>query len=98
MELRKQKSIDGKHEAFEKSQLNGNDNELEEKIATEKKLVNLEEALKQLKPEQQSCIQLFYIEEKSYQEVATITGFEIKKVKSYIQNGKRNLKILMTEG
>jgi len=43
------------------------------------------------------CIELFYLQDKSYTEVALHTGFDLKKVKSYIQNGKRNLKILLTK-
>ena len=63
----------------------------------ESKLKNLEEAIKKLKKEQQQCIDLFYLKEKTYDEVANLTGYETKKVKSYIQNGKRNLKIILTE-
>ena len=37
-------------------------------------------------------VDLFYFQEKCYKEVADITGYEVLKVKSYIQNGKRNLK------
>lgn len=51
------------------------------------------DAVKSLPKEQQICIELFYLKEKSYKEVVEITGHEMKKVKSYIQNGKRNLKI-----
>ena len=63
----------------------------------EKELSNLENAVKELKEEQKICIELFYLQEKSYQEVAEMTGFDMNKVKSAIQNGKRNLKILLTE-
>lgn len=69
-----------------------------EKGELEKKLTNLEAALKQLKPEHEKCIRLFYLEKKSYQEVADATGFDLKQVKSYIQNGKRNLAILLGTG
>jgi RNA polymerase sigma factor (sigma-70 family) len=55
----------------------------------------MEEALKQLNPEQKQCVTLFYLEKKSYQEINEITGFSMLQVKSYIQNGKRNLKILI---
>lgn len=57
----------------------------------------LMDCLEQLKAEQQKCIRLFYIERHSYREVAKRTGLEEKKVKSFIQNGKRNLKICMEE-
>lgn len=52
-------------------------------------------ALKELNPEQQQCVTLFYLQKKSYQEVSSETGFSMLQVKSYIQNGKRNLKILI---
>jgi RNA polymerase sigma-70 factor (ECF subfamily) len=53
----------------------------------------LEEALQELTPEQQECISLFYLQKKSYQQISDKTGFSLLQVKSYIQNGKRNLKI-----
>ena len=62
----------------------------------EKQLTLMESAIKELKKEQKICIELFYLQEKSYEEVAKITSYSMKKVKSYIQNGKRNLKIIMT--
>ena len=62
----------------------------------EKQLTLMEAAIKELKEEQKICIELFYLQEKSYEEVAKVTGYSMKEVKSYIQNGKRNLKILMT--
>ncbi len=68
---------------------------LEEKQEEELKLQQMEAALTKLDPHQQQCIQLFYLEQKCYHEVATITGFTMNQVKSYIQNGKRNLKIIM---
>lgn len=56
--------------------------------------LNLMEAgLKELNREQQQCVTLFYLEKKSYQEITEETGFSMLQVKSYIQNGKRNLKI-----
>src|SRR5690349_7883366 len=55
----------------------------------------LEDSLKELNPEQRQCVTLFYLQKKSYQEVSDETGFTMLQVKSYIQNGKRNLKILI---
>lgn len=55
----------------------------------------MEEALKELNNEQKQCVTLFYLQKKSYQEINEITGFSMLQVKSYIQNGKRNLKILI---
>ena len=66
-----------------------------EKEEKEIMLTKLEEAMVGLKEEQRVCIQLFFLEEKCYHEVADITGYDIKKVKSYIQNGKRNLANIM---
>lgn len=59
----------------------------------ETKLTVMEECMKTLPEEQRVSVDLFYLQEKCYKEVADITGFEMLKVKSYIQNGKRNLKI-----
>ena len=53
------------------------------------------EALAELSPEQRQCVTLFYLEKKSYREISDITGFTSLQVKSYIQNGKRNLRILI---
>jgi len=59
---------------------------------TDRHLDNLDLAMASLSPEQQQCIRLFYLEELSYQQVSKKTGYDLKQVKSYIQNGKRNLK------
>lgn len=61
----------------------------------EEDLVLMEKGLEVLPVEQQVCIKLFYLEKKCYKEIAEETGYDLKKVKSYIQNGKRNLKIFM---
>jgi RNA polymerase sigma factor (sigma-70 family) len=49
-------------------------------------------ALEQLPPDQKECVTLFYIERKSYSDICSATGFTFMQVKSFIQNGKRNLK------
>ena len=53
---------------------------------------DLEIALQQLNENQKTCVCLFYLEEKSYREIASETGFELNQVRSNIQNGKRNLR------
>ena len=58
---------------------------------------SLKRCLEKLKKEQQECIQLFYYENKCYQEISDLLKLEQKKVKSYIQNGKRNLKICLEQ-
>lgn len=58
----------------------------------EQMLEHLEVAMTRLNEQQKLCVELFYLQKKSYQEVAELTGFSMKQVKSFIQNGKRNLK------
>ena len=67
------------------------------KYAAEKEisLSNMEQALDQLNSEQKVCVTLFYLQKQSYQQIAGSTGYSIMQVKSHIQNGKRNLRILM---
>ena len=55
----------------------------------------MEMTLEELNPDQKDCIKLFYLEKQSYQEISERTGFSLMQVKSYIQNGKRNLKLLL---
>ncbi len=64
----------------------------------EQLLEKLSACVPQLKPEQRECVQLFYLQKKSYQEITDLTGYSIAQVKSYIQNGKRNLKMMLQEG
>lgn len=59
----------------------------------EEDVSKLETCIGRLNEEQQACIKLFYLEKKCYQEVCEQTGHEMKKVKSYLQNGRRNLKL-----
>ncbi len=58
-------------------------------------LTLLETSLEELNQEQKTCVTLFYIKKKSYQDITKETGFSLLQVKSYIQNGKRNLKLLL---
>ena len=64
-------------------------------IEKDQTLDKLATALLQLNKEQQLCVTLFYLEKKSYQEISEQSSFSILQVKSHIQNGKRNLKIIM---
>ena len=68
-----------------------------ELLEKDKLLNKMQRAVKQLNPEQQQCVILFYLEKKSYSEIVEITGFSLMKVKSSLQNGKRNLKRMMEE-
>lgn len=67
-------------------------------LVQEENLEKLSFCIEKLKNEQKQCVELFYLEKKSYQEIVTVTSYELKKVKSHIQNGKRNLKQCMEEG
>jgi RNA polymerase sigma-70 factor (ECF subfamily) len=62
---------------------------------SEPELQWMEQCMKSLPPGQEQSIRLFYLQQKCYKEVAALTGFDLNKVKSYIQNGKRNLRICM---
>lgn len=66
-----------------------NDDELTQEL--------LKESMSELKEGQRVCIGLFYLKDKSYQQIADETKYSINEVKSYIQNGKRNLKLLIEE-
>ena len=63
----------------------------------ETQLTIMEKCMETLTEEQRRSVDLFYLQEKCYKEVADITGYDMLKVKSYIQNGKRKLKLLMEQ-
>ncbi|MCX6316668.1 MAG: sigma-70 family RNA polymerase sigma factor [Bacteroidetes bacterium] len=73
----------------------GEETDQQSLLMNEQTLSLMEVSLKELNPEQQQCVTLFYLQKKSYQEVSEETGFTLLQVKSYIQNGKRNLKLLI---
>jgi len=95
MQLRKKT---GHHADAEKALLyEADESEETLKLANlnEEKLVKLERAIEELKDEHKKCLIHFYLERKSYEEVALMTGFDLNQVKSFIQNGKRNLKLIL---
>ena len=71
----------------------GEESNRQDLIQNEHTFELLELALKELNAEQQQCVTLFYLQKKSYQEISESTGFSLLQVKSFIQNGKRNMKI-----
>ncbi len=73
------------------SLMHQNDNTSEK----ENKIVALESAILKLKGKQKQCIELFYLQQKSYEQISKLTGYSINDVKSNLQNGKRNLKIML---
>lgn len=91
--LRKQKHLDSEQKKWvEDMEIELNERPVSE-YSLEAQLVALEECIRQLNKEQEKCVGLFYLKKKSYQEITNLTGYNLKKVKSYIQNGKRNLKL-----
>ncbi len=97
MQLRSPKNLktaEFNTEIMQSGQITHLGNEVLEKEENFKKL---EQCIEQLPGEQLQSIRLFFLEKKCYNEIAVITGFEWNKVRSHIQNGKRNLKICMEE-
>jgi len=64
-------------------------------LEKEEHLDKLSKCLETLSPEQRSTVELFYLQNRSYKEIEKLTGLEWNKVRSLIQNGRRNLKICM---
>lgn len=67
--------------------------EVNAKFLEEEKYSTLEDAVEDLKEEQKTAVRLFYFKRQSYQEISKNMNLPVKKVKSAIQNGKRNLKL-----
>ena len=70
-------------------------NHLDNVMEKEQHLSIMESCIEQLPEEQKKAVQLFYLQEKCYKEIAETTNTDINKVRSFIQNGRRNLKICM---
>ena len=68
---------------------------LDDVVDKESNLVLMEGCIEQLPVEQKNVVQMFYLDEKCYKEIAEYTQTDINKVRSFIQNGRRNLKICM---
>lgn len=64
----------------------------------EENLQKMERCLQTLSIEQKKAVELFYLQNKCYKEIAEATGIEWNKIRSFIQNGRRNLKICMEKG
>lgn len=98
MELRSRKSQDRRHEMWQNEQeIFMESQEFLHPVDEEDELhtQQLKLCIEQLRAEQKSCIELFYYQNKCYLEIAQHLKIEEKKVKSHLQNGKRNLKICM---
>jgi len=68
---------------------------LQQHMEKEQLLSLMEISLDELNADQKTCITLFYLDKRSYQQISEQTGLSLMQVKSFIQNGKRNLKILV---
>ena len=84
------KSLEEEHD-YLKEEVHGKIT-LEEK---EELLSRMDDAVNELNAEQRTCITMFYLQKLSYQQIVDQTGYSLLQVKSYIQNGKRNLKITL---
>ena len=68
---------------------------LDEENDNEEQIQALNNCIEKLPEPQRLCIVHFFMDEMSYADVVEKTDYNVKSVKSYIQNGKRNLKICM---
>ncbi|NIG52223.1 RNA polymerase sigma factor [Chitinophaga sp. Cy-1792] len=99
MKIRAMKNKESLQVEVEESKLmeNADSGHHENGTTLEDNLQAMEKCMDTLPEEQKRSVDLFYLKEKSYREVSAITGYDMNKVKSYIQNGKRNLKICMEQ-
>lgn len=67
----------------------------EDVLQKEEQLSTMEDCMQQLITEQKRCVELFYLQGKCYNEICEETGYDWNKVRSYIQNARRNLKLCM---
>ncbi len=95
--LMKLRAQQGKYtqELKEETAIEQHETDRNDLLANEKTYSLLEESVDELNLEQKQCVTLFYLEKKSYQQITEATGFNLMQVKSHIQNGKRNLRMLL---
>jgi RNA polymerase sigma-70 factor (ECF subfamily) len=100
MELRKRQSDEKKHRKLQETEQFFMESAYDPHpidTGDEKMAEALSKCIERLKEEQKACIRLFYYENRSYREIAAQMNFDEKKVKSHLQNAKRNLKICLEE-
>ncbi|MBS1665673.1 MAG: sigma-70 family RNA polymerase sigma factor [Bacteroidetes bacterium] len=73
----------------------GEELHLNDRVEKEQQLGQLSKCIETLSDDQRTVVELFYLQNKCYKEIETITGLQWNKVRSHIQNGRRNLKICM---
>jgi RNA polymerase sigma-70 factor (ECF subfamily) len=64
---------------------------LEERDEMESNLGKLEKCIEKLAHEQKACVKMFFLQEKCYKDITVLTGFDLNKVKSFIQAKFENL-------
>ncbi len=99
MEIRKEKSHRNRFEKFSADQNMESSEFLHpiDEVTNTSVEDDLKHCIERLKVVQKQCVVLFYYQEKGYKEIAEELEFPEKKVKSYIQNGKRNLRICLEQ-
>ena len=93
--MRLREKSKGAKELFENENLAHYESNKQDLLQNEETYTSLEEAMEELNEEQRICVTLFYLQKQSYHQITEKTGYSLMQVKSYIQNGKRNLKILL---
>lgn len=95
--LMKLRGQQGKYikELKEEAPIEQHETDKNELLANEKTYSLLEQSILELNEEQKLCVTLFYLQKNSYQQITETTGFSLMQVKSHIQNGKRNLRMLL---
>lgn len=93
-QLRKEKRVREKEESYQSVQFHPFEHP-DDEDTKEAQLTKMEECIETLKTDQKELIKQFYLEQRSYKEISTSTGLTWAKVRSNIQNGRRNLKNCM---
>ncbi len=97
MDLRAKKSIDKRLDGY-KTEVEFMESD-QEMHPLDREDQSIEQALRdcvdKLKDQQKQCVELFYYKKMCYREISDSLGMAEKKVKSFLQNGKRNLKICL---
>jgi RNA polymerase sigma-70 factor (ECF subfamily) len=99
-EIRKNKNKYKFPESYLDFELKESSAEEEEKIlgvSDDEMVEYIQACLFELKQNQRVCVELFYLKSQSYQQIVDKTNFSLNEVKSFIQNGKRNLKLLIEQ-
>ena len=96
MKLRSSKRIPSASLDPENMQM-AEDLHLNERMEKEDQLGRLSKCIETLAADQRTVVELFYLKNLCYKEIATITGLQWNKVRSHIQNGRRNLKICIEQ-